>query len=355
MMASGGLDSSSVTAAAASVAREHGRPLPVLFSFVSRGLPSDESHFQESLARFLELERHVIEPPQRGYVPEAFPEMDLFHTSYVPNELLAARASARGVRVLMTGDGSDELQPRTRQEVESAVRTGRLLDTLHYAGLIDDPLDLGRWYSLGRTALTTLLLDEARERRRAKRAATGPAWFTEKARRLLADADASVRKELEVYRHPDRARTVVCSVLTHGVPHTYSRPSNQTFFARRGIELRYPFLDLQVVELLLTIPPRERFRFELLKPLLRDAMASDMPPTVTWRRFPSEYSAFFESAIQADAPRWNALTGCSRLADLGLVEPAALRSALNEWGAPGFCRWDVDGTLTTEAWLARQP
>jgi asparagine synthase (glutamine-hydrolysing) len=352
VMASGGLDSSSAAATAARVAREQGWQPPHLFSFVSRGLPSDESVYQRALARHIGAPWHPIEAPADGYRPDCFPEMDLFHTSYAPNARLADEAVQSGVRILFTGDGSDELQPRTGLEIYSASDNHRWTDAFHFAGLVDAPFSAAHWAALGR-AIVRSWIPKALLARRHRARKRRPPWLTSKATELLDEADGQIERELAEYCHPDPARNLVCELLTHGIPYTYSRPANQTFFARRGIELRYPFFDLRVVELLLAIPPLERVRFEQLKPLLRRAMGDDLPPLVRWRRFPSEYSRFFEKAVLSEADLWRALSRCERLAELGLVDPKVLRKALNEWGDEGLSRWDVDGTLTIEAWLER--
>lgn len=112
-----------------------------------------------------------------------------------------------------------------------------------------------------------------------------------------------------------------------------------------GVELRMPFYDRRVADLAWSRPPRElNCRWEQ-KVLLRHAMEGILPDRVIAARprRTGTSDGYFRRAVQREFPRYarEALQG-NRLADLGLVDPTRLSSAVDRWS---------DGDLTDELFL----
>jgi len=112
VLLSGGLDSSLVTAIAADIAQREGRRLPT-FSVGLEG--SDDLAAAKEVASCLgveNLERTYTEDELIDWVPEVIRVLESFDPrlvqSAVPN-LLVSRFAARDVKVLLIGEGADEL------------------------------------------------------------------------------------------------------------------------------------------------------------------------------------------------------------------------------------------------------
>jgi asparagine synthetase B (glutamine-hydrolysing) len=109
--------------------------------------------------------------------------------------------------------------------------------------------------------------------------------------------------------------------------------------ARAGIVFSHPFFDLRLVELMLAMPYQVRLRRGVLKakPLLRRAMRQRLPAAVLARRDAAELSTVRRAALRGPHRAFvqGLFAGSSRLADLGIIRPAAVREALvTEASAP---------------------
>ena len=119
------------------------------------------------------------------------------------------------------------------------------------------------------------------------------------------------------------------------------------------LEVRYPFLDRRLVEFCLQLPPEQRLRPGATKWILRAAMQGRLPEAIRTRRGKGHIGARAVWALHHERARLEALTRNSILAQLGYVDPARLRTALEAaW------RDQVPNTvlllsvLALETWLA---
>jgi asparagine synthase (glutamine-hydrolysing) len=350
ILASGGLDSSSVAALVARAPLSSGARL---FSFVTPGLGCDETRFIAALAEHTGIASLCVEPPAAGYTPEDGPWLELFHPSFVGHRDLAREARAHGVHRLLTGEGSDELQGFCGREAEDRMRLGAILAAARFTGVWDEPLDARAWRTLARVAVRAWLPPAIAGWRHRRRGGDLPAWLGARGREALEEADARHRRRAQRFAHPSLARRLLCEDVALGTAFTSTQPTYQRFFADEGIELSHPFLDARVVELLLSLPFEARAEPELLKPALRRAMTGLLPPGLLWRRHPAAYGDHqvrcFESAREA----WLALLDDSRLEALGYLDARRLRARIDALGADAWKKWDVLGAMSTEAWLRR--
>jgi len=127
---------------------------------------------------------------------------------------------------------------------------------------------------------------------------------------------------------------------------------------QEGVEVRSPLLDLRVVEFALRRPVAERADGMETKLLLRRAMAGLLPDAVLApRTHRTGMTVGFSRQRMHEA--YPALVGRLfaeplRLADLGVVDPAALRSAADRYlagGAGDFLRVNLFHTMKVEFWL----
>lgn len=130
-----------------------------------------------------------------------------------------------------------------------------------------------------------------------------------------------------------------------------------TALLEEGVESRSPLLDQRVVEFALRRPVEERASGVETKALLRRSMRGLLPDHVlaprayrtgvtagySRRQMRAHYPALFDALLGSEL----------RLAELGVVEPAALRRAVDRFMSDGgeFERVALFHTLKTELWL----
>lgn len=351
--ASGGLDSSSVAAIAAAQLAATGREPPLLLHMRCAGLTCDEGRYARSLAAKLGAPLVEADGSAAAYRPWPSLEIDLGGPWCDVYRQLYRAAAAAGARVVLTGEGSDELQLRHGLEIEDALVRRSALEAARFAGLFDDPLSRRGWARLARAAARRAAPRTLRARleRRAEREEP-PAFLTTAARGWARQGLERLADERRSIEHESPLRRAVCVELTSTVGMTLILQEIQAFASHHGLELTHPFLDLRVIEAFHALPTSLRTSFDTIKPTLRAAMEGRLPPAVLWRAPPTDYTEFHDRAWRAPRAEWLELAGSSRLAALGLVEPGAFKAAI-EAGFSGELTSEVTNALELEGWLRR--
>ncbi|WP_336211018.1 asparagine synthase-related protein [Nonomuraea sp. LPB2021202275-12-8] len=96
-----------------------------------------------------------------------------------------------------------------------------------------------------------------------------------------------------------------------------------------GTRVHAPYLDNAVVRACLAVPPERRAHPAVSKPLLGAALHDLVPRAVFARRTKGDYSAEEYQGARVSARRLYRLIDGSRLAELGVVEPKAVRESLD--------------------------
>jgi asparagine synthase (glutamine-hydrolysing) len=353
---SGGIDSSSVAAIAVSVAREEGRSPPVLVRCVFPGLACDESAYSQAVADHLGLPIETVTMPGdvQGYLPDAasLPRGRFENpVSHMLTEMID-RARERGARVTLTGAGSDQLLQPTGLELASVIARGDVGGALALSGIAGAPLSAEGYRRLLRRGLARALPERVR---RAVRAARGkvagpPAWMTPRARRVVDEAGDPHLDDPRAFPSPAVRR--LAARLAWDADYSYSITLADQIAAAKGAELRHPFFDRRVIDLLLSFPDEERAAAPPEKVLLRRAMGSALPQAVAERTSAAEFSPFVTAAlVEPHAEAVAALIRRGRLADEGLVDPnAAADVVLSARSRPETLR-EVVTLLSLELWL----
>ena len=125
-----------------------------------------------------------------------------------------------------------------------------------------------------------------------------------------------------------------------------------------GVETRSPMYDRRVLEFMARRPREDRFCLGETKLLLRQAMSGLLPAAHLAKRSTRTGlpSAYLKRVRREALPRWAEAAGTDlKLAELGLVRPAAVRTALDSYlGNP---RWesglgvDLYNVFSAEFWL----
>jgi asparagine synthase (glutamine-hydrolysing) len=364
VLMSGGLDSSAIAALCAAESEQG--TLACTATFPDHPA-TDESGLIEELRRTLALggPNAVVRPG--GLLASMLGHLARWQLpplgwgDFWTSELMRAGAE-QGVRIVLGGDGGDELFGPRSYLLADRLRAGhprqalKLARSLPGAGPWVQRRDVARVYgalAVGGAVPASLhrLAGGLLTRREA------PAWMRADAARALADSDdRSAWKRLD--------GPLWWSHAAHGVSQGIERAGVYEHLRRRaaalGLEARHPMLDLDLVEVGLAQPPEATLDPRFNRPLLRTAMRGLLPDSVRLR--PGK--AWFDSLIV------DSLTG----PDLGLVrelltgpgaelaayvdltsmrgalfdDPRARRSDPFRW------MWQVWRLLSAECWLRSQ-
>jgi asparagine synthase (glutamine-hydrolysing) len=303
LMLSGGLDSSAIAATAAPLA-----PGLKAVSWVFDELPScDERAWIDPVVRHCGLEPLQFagdaEWPLRELAgwrrnPNS-PEDDLYRRLVERARELARSA---GCTVLLSGMFGDHLYSGVHGWLWERLGDGRALG--------DARTELRGRGGLRRLGVALLLRRVPAPVKRLRRAMTGPRpWLTRYAGEMLAEAGAWPPSAARGLR-PAQHRSVLGLLAAHGV-------SGETFHAASaGVDVRYPFRDRRVVELMLRLPSDQLYRPGVSRPVLREAMRGLLPEAVRSRTGKTSLEALFrrgvgdreQAAMQrqlaAGAPHW---------------------------------------------------
>jgi asparagine synthase (glutamine-hydrolysing) len=293
-----------------------------------------------------------------------------------PGWLAAERSHARlaaaqrsGATLHLTGEGGDAILLPAPSYLGSLVRHGRPLTLLRhssgYARLRQAATaDLvGQAVRLAATgpgrALSSLASELNGAGRRAGRwmdfiawwPPAGPAaqWLTAGIRRQLADhvADPATARAL-----PEGTSPPGLAALTDVRRSGDAQRQLRRLAAPLGLEVHAPFLDDAVIRAALSVPAHVRADPRAYKPLLGATLDGLLPAEVLTRRTKGNYTAEDYAGVRAALPALRILLRDSRLADLGVIEPAAVLAAVDRM-ATGVTvpLGPLNTVLATEVWL----
>ncbi len=356
---SGGYDSPAVAAAAERGAAD----LRAVSISYPEGDPGREDEIIVSIAEHLSLPVQWIPADAIPIAPDPLEAARARGTPYVHpfadwNRALAATTQREGCRIALGGDGGDQLFQRSPFDLPDLLFRGRWL----------------RWLSAKRNlpAMTfrdALLLSlrggmPGGLRTRLQRAFPGRDWGDPQARGFPFWFSGAAMEELGLEQRnaphgpmgfpPDAQSREFATMM--GSPY-FGRVTSAvgSLALSAGVEWRSPLWDRRIVELALTRPLSDRLWRGSNKRLLRAAFSSALPPSVMAPRasrtgLPNRFLHRLLEERFSGAEGW---LGDLRLADLGLVAPARLRSALEAYRTERQPLLGVHlvATLETEAWL----
>ncbi len=332
VLMSGGLDSTSVAALAASELddREAGTRLPVI-SWVFDDFPgADERAFMDPMIDRFSLSAHRI------HGDGDWPLRDLQSWPLNPNapwqglycrlqNKAYAAARRAGATVLLTGEYGDHLYQDGALWLRGLLAEGRWVES---------------WQALRREVGEQSLLGIARggpvrgavaRALGVRRRQSAQPWLTPAAQRL-ADSESST------------APSALPGVLDPRCAHTASLEVSNA--SKSGIDVRRPFRDRRLIEFVLSIPAHLLYRPGWSKWILRQAMAGILPEPVRLRRH--------VSSLLPLAARGLAERELSTVRDL-LAEPEALwrRYVRSDWLSTAFpqrLQQQLDGIEAVIPW-----
>lgn len=369
---SGGLDSSITCALAAARSPFALRTFSVAF----RDPRFDESGFQRQVARLLGSE-HAVQVISQDEIGEAFPEViwhtetPVVRTAPAPMYLLARLTRERGVKVVLTGEGADEVFLGYDLFKETAIRLfchrqpasrwrPRLFDRLYPyllggsaaggemwrrffldAGDPGDPL----FSHLPRFNLTSRIKDA----------------YSPETRGALIGVDAlgQLRSRLPVRFHEwdplNRAAYLEMTTLLSGY---LLSSQGERMGMSHGVEGRFPFLDHRLFEFAAALPTRSKLRGLREKAILRRWAASILPAEIRDRPKQPYRAPDAPAFFHAGAPEYvESLLGEAAIRRAAIFDPRAVSGLVRRCRAgqaTGFRENQaLVAILSTQLWLHR--
>jgi asparagine synthase (glutamine-hydrolysing) len=367
---SGGLDSSIIAAAVKTIVSDRLRTFSVTFD-----VPEfDESEFQQTMVRALGTE-HSSVSCSAADIGRMFPavvrhaERPILRTAPAPLMALSDLAHTSGYKVVLTGEGADEVfggydifkeaklrrfcaaQPLSRRRPQLLQRLYPYLPALQ---------NQSQRY---REAFFATSADELKHPLfshlpRFRVTAGAKAFYSAEMRAAVGDHDAvaalSEALPAEFARwHPlSQAQYLETAHLLPG--YILSSQGDRMAMAN-AVEGRFPFLDHTVVEFASRIPPKLKIRGLREKYIVRKAMQDLLPPEINKRpkqpyRAPDSLSFVGKAAPDYVAERLSA----DAVGAAGYFEPRAVGKLVNKCGtlpSVGFRdSMALVGILSTQLW-----
>jgi asparagine synthase (glutamine-hydrolysing) len=290
---SGGLDSSITCALAGEVSPYTLRTFSV--SFEDPEL--DESKYQQDVARDVKSQ-HAVELISSGLVADSFPdvvyhtETPLVRTAPAPLFLLSRLTRDNGIKVVLTGEGSDEVflgydlfketvvREFCLRQPQSAVRP-RLFDRLYpYLGGKDRAGEFWRKFFLSAGTPSDPLFSHLPRfflTSRIKDFYSGDMQNEVASYDALADLRDNLPPAFNSWSALHRAAYLEMTTLLS--PYLLASQGDRMGMAH-GIEGRFPFLDHRLFEFTAALPTRSKLRGLREKDVLRRWASDLVPPSV---------------------------------------------------------------------------
>lgn len=370
---SGGLDSSIISALAAKHVPDRLRTFSVTFDSTEH----DESAFQQEMVRALGTQHSSISCGDSDIATIfleviAYTERPVIRTAPAPLHLLSRLVRDEGFKVVLTGEGADEIFAGYDIFKEAAVRRfcarqpgsqmrPHLFRKLYpyLPGLQRQSPDyLAAFFGAGADSLDDPLFSH---RPRLRGTAAAKLFYSGDLRATLGEYDATAemasRLPADFKRwHPlHQGQYLETLFLLPG--YILSSQGDRVAMAH-GVEGRFPFLDHRLVEFASRIPPGMKLKGLREKHILRRAMGALLPEGIGSRvkqpyRAPDSesFSGTSEPAYLAEAFSEDAV------GSLGLFNPKAVEKLLEKTRRQGVSGFRDNaafvGILSTQLWQAR--
>jgi asparagine synthase (glutamine-hydrolysing) len=297
ILLSGGLDSSSVAALASDAGAASLRAYSAVFPDAPE---ADESELVGLLAASAGLPSHTEPVAANGVLASAVEHVRQWRLpsaspiAFFQRGLLA-QARADGVAVVLDGQGGDELFDASPYLLGDLTRALRLPAALRSArALAGGDSRLVR-RNLARYALGGAAPAWAHTRRSKLRRRTAPHWLSTRAAALAGD-----RPGRHAWLELDGPRwwSWLADALTVGRERTGAHDHLRRKLAAEGLAGGHPLLDdLELIELVLGLPPELAYEGSLDRPLLRRAVSGLVPDEIRLRSSKSYFNGLVTGSL----------------------------------------------------------
>jgi asparagine synthase (glutamine-hydrolysing) len=340
---SGGLDSSILTA----LAKRHHVNALTTFSVGFADARFDERDFQRRMVTHLGTDHREVEVGGadigRAFDDVVwFAERPMMRTAPAPLLRLAQLVRESGIKVVLTGEGADEVfggysvfrEDKARRfwarQPDSAWRSA-LLARVH--GEVErDPKADAFWRMFFRPGLEDVDDPYYSHRRRWENTAQIKRFFAPEFRALMQDDEATMA-ELDAYLDPGRERWHPLAraqylEMTLFMSCYLLNSQGDRMMMGHSVEGRVPFLDHRLIELAARIPPKFKIRGLEEKYLLKRAFADMLPPDIAARPKQPYRAPIAASFADPDASLGGRLVQREALERTGFANAAAIGKLL---------------------------
>lgn len=341
---SGGLDSSLVASLGRKVKGERFQTFSMRFSDAEY----DESEYQQAMVRSIGSDHHEV-IISRADIAQVFPEVirhterPILRTAPAPLYLLSKLVRGAGIKVVLTGEGADEMfggydlfregkirrfwakypQSKSRpllferlyaylarspvaQKTMARQFFGRRLDHWREPGFAHET----RWHTT--SSLKRLFSQDQREKISARDA--------------VAELLSSLPPEFKQWTPLAQDQYLEVRTLLSG--YLLSSQGDRMLMAH-SVEGRFPFLDANVMELANSLPPSYKLKVLNEKYILKKAAEGLVPPEIIGRSKQPYRAPDAIAFAGKEAPEWtHSLMSAQSLRDTGVFEP---KTVLHLW------------------------
>jgi asparagine synthase (glutamine-hydrolysing) len=356
---SGGLDSSSVVSVAQRLARTNAgdSSLGGTITFVDAfGTAADERTYSDAVVRMHGVRNvHVSHQVDHEQVLSWLPRIDqptgFNYSVALRDRQVADIVRGAGGQVLLTGLGGDNLVLGTMFFFADWCATGKAVAAVR---------EMAHRAALGRVSFWKLayhnavlpLLPGALRRAALRRSEVGlPPWLTPVVRRCYR---LGRRPPLDAY-YAGRIGATFAHARAEDV--VGAEATLDTGVMGDMLDVRHPFLHKPLVEFALRLAPEMVVRPHAHKWILREAMRGILPEAVRTRVGKGDGSGLNAWALQHNARFIDSLLRDSLLAELGVIEPVLVSTAVGEAGQArerSLLNAMIQRTLDIELWLRVQ-
>lgn len=337
---SGGLDSSLVAALGLRAKGERFRT----FSLRFEDAEFDETGFQREMQRFLGSDHAEVVVSQRE-IADVFPdviehtERPILRTAPAPMFLLSRLVRSAGIKVVLTGEGADEMfagydifrEAKVRRfwarEPNSASRP-RLLERL-YPYLARSPV--------AQQAMARKFFGRGLERARLPGFSHEPRWQGAAAlKRLFSERQQEFTRGISVVdellarlpsdfsRWTPLAQDQYLEVRTLLPGYILSSQGDRMLMAN-SVEGRFPFLDADVMRLAASLPDSYKLKVLDEKHILKRISRGLVPPSILARKKQPYRAPDAACFVAVDAPAWvGDVTSADSVTSAGVFSPKAV-------------------------------
>ena len=299
-MLSGGIDSAAIACSAAQSLAESDRgPLHTVSAIYPEVPESDERTFIEEVLIRNVVVPHYFEADRKSPIADIDRINQLVGGAtlganlYLNWELFGIAADA-GARVVLDGFDGDTTISHGKgymMELASSLRWIKLArTTVPYFRMQKEAPWSGTW-QIARFALRRRMRRSVREPRAATRGTAVAHHFAER----------FANEPVPDFRQPVTEREFHLNALESN---TLREAVGwiEACGSGRGVEVRFPFFDVRLVDLCLSFPPEQKIRAGWTRSVFRRAMEGILPPSIQWRATKANLGPGFRHALRLEGP-----------------------------------------------------
>lgn len=283
---SGGLDSSSIIAAITKIQNQKLKDLPKSFSAVFPGFQKDESKYIKQVTDYFSIKNYTTTPTAESFIADfenlLFHQEEPFQSSsiYVQYKVYEL-AKEHNIKVLLDGQGADEtLAGYTKYYFwywQSLLGNMKLNAFFHEKRKALQNNQIINWGFNNKVAAFFPALASKKLASNLKNKIVSNAYFN---KNFITDNINVSSFNKPIIKNLNQI--LYYNTCVNGLEDLL-RYADRNSMAH-GVEVRLPFLNVELVEFMLSLPGKYKINNGFTKYILREAMQNKLPETIVWRK-----------------------------------------------------------------------